>query len=464
VESLEKRSYTMPRTRRDNPESETARQSSGNNHKSKTPAEVNGSPAHSYANGTVEDAVLDRARDYVPLAEPAATAVALAESPEGEALYRDLKAMEYEATASPDPEDTALALDIAVELDSLPIEDPAQPPVLVPLEDENEAKAVRVPAIPVSRKPRFAVDEDLDKDEEPEIDDDGHPVIDLDHLANVDPGFVTDPARLYLREISLAPLLKGEQEMELARQIASGDVDATQKFVLANLRLVVSIAKKYVGRGLSLLDLIQEGNMGLMRAVHKYDPSRGFKFSTYATWWIRQAILRAISEYARTIRLPAHIGEAMGKISHVSQEISQREGRPATPEEIGEAMGMAADRIRDILRAAQAPVSIDAPIGDDNEENRLRDFIGDTESATPEEEASHEVLKDQLQTSLEEMLTPREKIVLQMRFGLGDGHQYPLEKVGEVLGVTRERVRQIESEALRKLRQPSFTERFRDYV
>ncbi len=359
----------MPRTRRDNPKPETARHSNGNNHKSKSPAEIIDSPAHSFANGTVEDDVLDRARDYVPLAEPAATAVALAESREGEALYRDLKGMEYEAAASPDPEDTALALDIAVELDSLPIEDPAQPAVLVPLEDENEAKAVRVPAIPASRKTRFAVDEEL-WDEEPEIDDDGHPVVDLDHLATVDPGFVTDPARLYLREISLAPLLKGEQEMELARQIASGDVEATQKFVLANLRLVVSIAKKYVGRGLSLLDLIQEGNMGLMRAVHKYDPSRGFKFSTYATWWIRQAILRAISEYARTIRLPAHIGEAMGKISHVSQEISQREGRPATPEEIGEAMGIAADRIRDILRAAQTPVSIDAPVGDDNEENQ----------------------------------------------------------------------------------------------
>ena len=455
----------MPRKRRDETNPTAAHRPGGNNHKLTKAAEVTDSPASSYANGTVEDDVLDRARDYVPLAEPAATAVALAESPEGEALYQELRAMEYEASLSPDADDTALALDIADDLDSLPIEDPAQPAVLVPLEDDNAAKAVHVPAIPASRKPRFAVDDvDEDEVEEPELDEEGRPVIDLDHLANADPGFVTDPARLYLREISHAPLLKGEQELELARLISSGDVEATQTFVLANLRLVVSIAKKYVGRGLSLLDLIQEGNMGLMRAVHKFDPSRGFKFSTYATWWIRQAILRAISEHARTIRLPAHIGEAMGKIAHVSQEISQREGRPATPEEIGAAMGMAPDRIRDILRAAQTPVSIDAPVGDDSDENQLKDFISDTESATPEEEASHEVLKGQLQTSLEEMLTPREKIVLQMRFGLGDGHQYPLEKVGEVLGVTRERVRQIESEALRKLRQPGFTERFRDYI
>lgn len=454
----------MPRTRRNN--SNTERAGSSDN-RDRAVAEVTDSPAASYANGTVEDEILDRARDYKPLSEPAATAVALAESPEGEALYRDLKAMEYEAATSPDPEDTAMALGVAEELDSLPIEDPDQAPVLVPVDDGEEERAVPVPSMSAGRR-AHRDDGDLDgidgDDEEPEYDENGHPVVDLDHLSNVDPGFVTDPARLYLREISHAPLLKGEQELELAHQIAEGDVEATQKFVLANLRLVVSIAKKYVGRGLSLLDLIQEGNMGLMRAVHKFDPSRGFKFSTYATWWIRQAILRAISEHARTIRLPAHIGEAMGKISHISQEISQREGRPATPEEIGEAMGMAADRIRDILRAAQTPVSIDAPVGDESDENQLRDFIGDTESATPEEEASHEVLKDQLQTSLEEILTPREKIVLQMRFGLGDGHQYPLEKVGEVLGVTRERVRQIESEALRKLRQPAFTDRFRDYI
>ena len=411
-------------------------------------------------NDMLEDEVTDRARNYTPLDEPAATARAIEESPEGEALYREMKVMEMEAIANPDPEDGELLELPPEEADALRIAKPTRNPSRSAPGDEDDV--VPVPVRPTGRRSgSFSLD---DEDEEPDYDDDGRPIVDLEQLAAVDPTFVTDPVRLYLREISHAPLLKGEQELDLAHRIASGDVEATQQFVLANLRLVVSIAKKYVGRGLSLLDLIQEGNMGLMRAVHKYDASRGFKFSTYATWWIRQAILRAISEHARTIRLPAHIGEAMGKIGHVSQEISQREGRPATAEEIGEAMGIAPERIREILRAAQAPVSIDAPMGEDSDENQLKDFISDADAATPEEEAGHELLKDHLQSSLEQLLTPREKIVLQMRFGLGDGHQYPLEKVGEVLGVTRERVRQIEAEALRKLRQPQFTERFRDYL
>jgi RNA polymerase primary sigma factor len=392
----------------------------------------------------------------------------MAESPEGEKLYQELKRMELEAIEHPDPQDNILELP-PEDVIELPIEGVEKDqPVAVANgngADEEEDTEELLLEVPVrARSPRrsaLALDEQA---EEPDFGDTEDLVADLDELAQMDPGFVTDPVRLYLREISHAPLLTAEQEMELARKIAEGDVEATQKFVLANLRLVVSIAKKYVGRGLTLLDLIQEGNMGLMRAVHKFDPSRGYKFSTYATWWIRQAILRAISEHARTIRLPAHIGEAMGKISQVSQEIAQKKGRPATPDEIGEAMGMTGDRIREILRAAQAPMSIDQPIGDEGEENQLRDFIGDVESATPEEEASHELLKDQLEHTLEEVLTPREKLVLQMRFGLGDGHQYPLEKVGEALGVTRERVRQIEAEALRKLRSPRFTERFRDYL
>jgi RNA polymerase primary sigma factor len=283
-------------------------------------------------------------------------------------------------------------------------------------------------------------------------------------LIGVDPAYVTDPVRLYLREISRAPLLNAEQELTLARAINEGDFEATQKFVLANLRLVVSIAKKYVGRGLTLLDLIQEGNMGLLRAVHKFDPGRGFKFSTYATWWIRQAILRAISEQSRTIRLPAHIGEAMGRVSQVAQDLNQKLGRPPRPEEIGAELGLEGTRVREILRAAQTPISLEAPMGDEADDNQLLDFISDESSSSPEEVAGHTLLKEQMADVLEDVLTERERIVLQLRFGLGDGHQYPLEKVGEQLGVTRERVRQIEAEALRKLRSPALTAKFRDFL
>lgn len=422
--------------------------------------DTNGNAQAAKINEEVAELMFGAAPGYEPPPEPAATAIAMQESPEGEKLYRDIKKMEIESIEDPDAEDSLLDAAIATgAVDTLPIEDHDDLPRAVRMERDDydeEAPRVRVPL----RPGRTALD--INEEEEIEVSPDVDS--DLDHLAKTDPSFVTDPVRLYLREISHAPLLKGEQELELAQRISDGDVEATQKFVLANLRLVVSVAKKYVGRGLTLLDLIQEGNMGLLRAVHKFDPSRGYKFSTYATWWIRQAILRAISEQARTIRLPAHIGEAMGKISQVSQEISQRLGRPARAEEIGKALGMTGERIREILRAAEAPVSLEAPVGDESDENQLHNFISDSESATPEEEASHELLKDQLETTLEKVLTAREKIVLQMRFGLGDGHQYPLEKVGEMLGVTRERVRQIEAEALRKLREPALTERFRDYL
>jgi RNA polymerase primary sigma factor len=465
------------------------RQSSRSVRTQRVPA--HGHPAHRKEKKLTEgEEALISEYGYVPLTEPAATAIAMKESPEGETLYQEIKDLEFEAQQNPDPKDEALEMAAADDASQLPIGDSAgtigrltstkyQVPstkyqadegtlgtehlVLGTQErdaEENERFDAALARIAPSTypKPRRSAD-----DFEDEIEVEENPLTDLDRLAGEDPGFVTDPVRLYLKEISAAPLLKGEQELELAHKIAEGDVEATQKFVLANLRLVVSIAKKYVGRGLTLLDLIQEGNMGLMRAVHKFDPSRGYKFSTYATWWIRQAILRAISEQARTIRLPAHIGEAMGRISQVSQEIAQKKGRPARPEEIGAAIGMTGERIREILRAAEAPMSLEAPIGDEGDENLLQNFIGD-ESATPEEEAGHELLKDQLETTLQQVLTPREKMVLQMRFGLGDGHQYPLEKVGEHLGVTRERVRQIEAEALRKLRSPYLTERFRDYL
>lgn len=402
---------------------------------------------------------------YVPPMEPAATAIALEESAEGEKLYQDLKTMELEALENPDAEDALLEIAPVPDIESLPIAVEMDPIRLVVGGDSGtEDEVSKGRSVSLNTPRRTASDIDIDDDEEGDGDTSPNLLGDLEQLATADPSAVADSVRLYLREISHAPLLSSEQEMELARKINEGDFEATQKFVLANLRLVVSIAKKYMGRGLSMLDLIQEGNMGLLRAVHKFDPSRGFKFSTYATWWIRQAILRAISEQARTIRLPAHIGEAMGRISQVSQEISQRMGRPAKPEEIGVALGMSGERIREILRAAETPVSLESPIGDESEENQLHNFISDTESATPEEEASHELLKDHLETTLTEVLTAREKIVLQMRFGLGDGHQYPLEKVGEMLGVTRERVRQIEAEALRKLRSPALTKQFRDYL
>ncbi len=277
-------------------------------------------------------------------------------------------------------------------------------------------------------------------------------------------GFNTDAVQLYLKEISRAPLLNTEQELDLARRIAGGDIDSTQRFVLANLRLVVSIAKKYVGRGLSLLDLIQEGNMGLMRAVNKFDPGRGYKFSTYATWWIRQAILRAISEQARTIRLPAHISESISRVSKVGQEILQRTGKPATPEDIAKSTGLEVQRVRDILKSMQTPISLETSIGDEGDETTLGDFIRDESAVSPEEAAGRSMLRQEIRDTLSEVLTPREQMVLQLRFGLGNGHQYPLEKVGEQLGVTRERVRQIETEALRKLRTPALASRLREYL
>ena len=366
--------------------------------------------------------------------EADATARAEAESPEGEALFQEIKRMEALAGAG-----NPAALDP------------------VPLPGEDLALAATAPLAPNGSVPAVPVATAEDDDDDDMWDSE-------DELMGVDPSYVTDPIRLYLREISRAPLLKAEQELDLARSISRGDMDATQRCGLANLRLVVSIAKKYVGRGLTLLDLIQEGNMGLLRAVHKFDPERGYKFSTYATWWIRQAILRAISEQSRTIRLPAHIGEAMGRVAQVAQDLNQKLGRPPRPEEIGAELGLEGTRVREILRAAQTPVSLEAPVGDEADDNQLLDFIRDETSSSPEDVASHELLKEQMADVLEDVLTERERIVLQLRFGLGDGHQYPLEKVGEHLGVTRERVRQIEAEALRKLRSPALTEKFRDFL
>ena len=267
----------------------------------------------------------------------------------------------------------------------------------------------------------------------------------------------------YLKDIHDIPLLTAAQEVELAQAIEAGDESALQRFTLSNLRLVVSIAKRYVGRGLTLIDLIQEGNLGLMRAVQKFDWRRGFKFSTYATWWIRQAITRAIADKGRTIRLPVHVSEALTKLNAVQQRLTQELGREPTDEEIGAELGIDGQRVKETRLAARLPSSIDQPIGDD-EDTSVADFVMDQSDRGPEELTHERLLKQEALRALTETLSEREKLVLQMRFGLGDGHVYPLEKIGERLGLTRERVRQIEAQALRKLREPEISRRLRSYL
>jgi RNA polymerase primary sigma factor len=267
----------------------------------------------------------------------------------------------------------------------------------------------------------------------------------------------------YLKDIHDIPLLTAQQEVELAQRIEDGDPDALQQFTLSNLRLVVSIAKRYVGRGLSLIDLIQEGNIGLMRAVQKFDWRRGYKFSTYATWWIRQAITRAIADKGRTIRLPVHVSEALTKLNSAQQRLTQDLGREPTDEELGQELGVDAQRVRETRLAARMPSSIDQPLGDDDEAS-VADFVMDQSDRGPEELTHEELLKQEAERTLSIILSEREKLVLQMRFGLGEGHIYPLEKIGERLGLTRERVRQIEAQALRKLRDPRVSGRLRHYL
>lgn len=273
---------------------------------------------------------------------------------------------------------------------------------------------------------------------------------------------MNDPVRMYLKEIGRVPLLKAEQEVEIAHRIEQGDASAKQELAEANLRLVVSIAKRYVGRGMQFLDLIQEGNMGLMKAVDKFDYRLGFKFSTYATWWIRQAITRAIADQARTIRIPVHMVETINKLIRIQRQLLQDLGREPTPEEIGAEMDMTTEKVREILKIAQEPVSLETPIGEEDD-SHLGDFIEDQDATSPEDHASYELLKEQLEDVLD-TLTDREENVLRLRFGLDDGRTRTLEEVGKVFGVTRERIRQIEAKALRKLRHPSRSNQLKDFL
>ena len=273
---------------------------------------------------------------------------------------------------------------------------------------------------------------------------------------------IDDPVRMYLKEIGKVPLLTAEQETELAMRMEQGDEEAKRQLAEANLRLVVSIAKRYVGRGMLFLDLIQEGNLGLIKAVEKFDYRKGYKFSTYATWWIRQAITRAIADQARTIRIPVHMVETINKLIRVSRQLLQELGREPVPEEIAKAMGISENKVREIIKIAQEPVSLETPIGEE-EDSHLGDFIPDDDAPAPAEAASHALMKEQLEEVLD-TLTPREEKVLRLRFGLDDGHQRTLEEVGKEFNVTRERIRQIEAKALRKLRHPSRSKKLKDYL
>ena len=311
---------------------------------------------------------------------------------------------------------------------------------------------------------RIGSDDDLDADIDDLILAEEEEEVDMEKIdLSVPDGIsIEDPVRMYLKEIGKVPLLSAEEEIDLARRMSEGDESAKKRLAEANLRLVVSIAKRYVGRGMLFLDLIQEGNLGLIKAVEKFDYQKGFKFSTYATWWIRQAITRAIADQARTIRIPVHMVETINKLIRVSRQLLQELGREPLPEEIAKELDMPVDRVREILKISQEPVSLETPIGEE-EDSHLGDFIQDDNVPVPAEAAAATLLKEQLNEVLD-TLTDREQKVLRLRFGMNDGRARTLEEVGKEFDVTRERIRQIEAKALRKLRHPSRSRKLRDYL
>ena len=325
--------------------------------------------------------------------------------------------------------------------------------------DFLEASGVDVLRITENSADDLMLDDDMDIDG---LDDEEEVELDKIDLSVPEGVSIEDPVRMYLKEIGKVPLLSAEEEIELAKRMEKGDEAAKKRLAEANLRLVVSIAKRYVGRGMLFLDLIQEGNLGLIKAVEKFDYRKGYKFSTYATWWIRQAITRAIADQARTIRIPVHMVETINKLIRVSRQLLQELGREPTPEEIAAEMDMSVDRVREILKISQEPVSLETPIGEE-EDSHLGDFIQDDNVPVPADAAAFTLLKEQLVEVLS-TLTDREQKVLRLRFGLDDGRARTLEEVGKEFNVTRERIRQIEAKALRKLRHPSRSRKLKDYL
>lgn len=342
------------------------------------------------------------------------------------------------------------------------------------LEDANADPELESKFYEALEQNGVSLDIPSDDDALPPLDEDAPENLELEEIeevteeelsntdAYVDSLTIDDPVRMYLKEIGRVPLLTPDEEVDLAKRMSEGDQDAKNRMTESNLRLVVSIAKRYVGRGMQFLDLIQEGNLGLIKAVDKFDYTKGYKFSTYATWWIRQAITRAIADQARTIRIPVHMVETINKVIRVSRQLLQELGHDPTAEEIAEEMNLPVDKVRDILKIAQEPVSLETPIGEE-EDSHLGDFIPDEEASEPAEAASFALLREQLDEVLD-TLTPREKKVLELRFGMTDGRTRTLEEVGKEFNVTRERIRQIEAKALRKLRHPSRSKKLKDFL